>query len=202
MKKENKIEIPYKKKKMIGAALKLLKSPKKVMILDYDGKELNSIFGFKEDLKHMKLPFKLIFIYLIKLYIQLPLFNIMRHSEGLLKIKIYKHFGMNIGKNVFIGGGVYIDDTFPELISIGEGSIVGKDVTIFSHEATIKHMRFGKVKIGKQVLIGANSIIRSGVTIGDGAVIAMDSLVIKDVPAMEEWGGVPARKIKKLRKLI
>ena len=57
------------------------------------------------------------------------------------------------------------------------------------------------MQIGKQVLVGADAIIRSGVTIGDKAVIAMDSLINKDVPAQDEVGGIPEHEIKKLKKL-
>ena len=202
MEREDKFVVPYNKKKIIKLALKLFKSPKKVMIIDYEGKRLNSIYGLEEDIKHIKIPIKYIFIYLIKKFLQVPFFRAVRNTESEFKNRIYRLFGMKIGKEVFIACGAYIDDNFPELITIGDGSIIGKDVSILAHEFTIKHARFGKVTIGKQVLIGANSMIRSGVTIGDGAVIAMDSFVNRDIPAKEEWGGIPAHKIKKLRKLI
>ena len=42
----------------------------------------------------------------------------------------------------------------------------------------------------------AGSIILSGVTIGTGAIIAAGSVVTKDVPSCEIWGGNPARKIR------
>ena len=53
------------------------------------------------------------------------------------------------------------------------------------------------VHIGNVVFIGARSIICKGVTIGDHAMIAAGSVVVKDVPADEVWGGNPARFIKK-----
>jgi len=51
------------------------------------------------------------------------------------------------------------------------------------------------VVVEDDVWIGTGSIILSGVTIGKGAVIAAGSVVTKDVPACEVWGGNPARKI-------
>ena len=54
------------------------------------------------------------------------------------------------------------------------------------------------VHIGNVVFIGARSIICKGVTIGDHAMIAAGSVVVKDVPADEIWGGNPARFIKKI----
>lgn len=52
------------------------------------------------------------------------------------------------------------------------------------------------VHIGKCVFVGGHSIILKGVTIGDGAVIGAGSVVTKDIPAGEIWGGNPAKFIK------
>ena len=54
----------------------------------------------------------------------------------------------------------------------------------------------GEVYIGNDVWVGARAVILSGVTIGDGAVIAAGSVVTKDVPPYAIVGGVPARLIK------
>lgn len=54
-----------------------------------------------------------------------------------------------------------------------------------------------RVIIGNDVWIGANSCIKSGTTISDGAVIGMGSVVTKDVGPYEVWGGNPAKLIKK-----
>jgi len=50
--------------------------------------------------------------------------------------------------------------------------------------------------IGNDVWIGDRSLIKAGVTIGDGAVIGMGSVVTKDVPPYQIWAGNPARLIK------
>jgi len=54
----------------------------------------------------------------------------------------------------------------------------------------------GDVNIGNDVWIGTHSTIMSGVTIGDGAVIANNSVVTKDVPPYTIVGGNPAKIIK------
>ena len=54
------------------------------------------------------------------------------------------------------------------------------------------------IHIGKNVWIGANSMVLPGVTIGDGAVIAAGAIVTKDVPANTIFGGIPAKKIKNI----
>jgi acetyltransferase-like isoleucine patch superfamily enzyme len=54
----------------------------------------------------------------------------------------------------------------------------------------------GDVTIGNDVWVGAYASIMSGVTIGDGAVIAANAHVVKDVEPYEIVGGNPARHIR------
>ena len=56
----------------------------------------------------------------------------------------------------------------------------------------------GPIVIGKNTFIGGKSTVLKGVTVGEGAVIGMGSLVTKNIPPYEIWAGVPARFIKKL----
>ena len=52
------------------------------------------------------------------------------------------------------------------------------------------------VYIGDDVWIGAKANIVPGVTIGDGAVVAMCAVVTKDVPSCAVVGGNPAKILK------
>ena len=52
------------------------------------------------------------------------------------------------------------------------------------------------VIVGDFVLIGANSVILEGVSIGNGAVIAAGSVVTHNVPPNTVYGGSPAKFIK------
>ncbi|MDQ0471059.1 CatB-related O-acetyltransferase [Labrys wisconsinensis] len=50
--------------------------------------------------------------------------------------------------------------------------------------------------IGSDVWVGAQSVIRAGIRVGDGAVIAAGAVVIQDVPAYAVVAGVPSRIIR------
>jgi len=54
----------------------------------------------------------------------------------------------------------------------------------------------GDTVIGNDVWIGRESVIMPGVKIGDGAIIAAYSVVVKDVPPYTVYGGDPAKFIK------
>ena len=55
----------------------------------------------------------------------------------------------------------------------------------------------GDIIVGNDVWIGFESVILSGVTIGDGAIIGARAVVTKDVPPYTIVGGVPAKPIRK-----
>lgn len=55
----------------------------------------------------------------------------------------------------------------------------------------------GDTVIGNDVWIGQNATFLPGVQVGDGAIIAANSVVARDVPAYHIAGGNPARVIRK-----
>ena len=57
----------------------------------------------------------------------------------------------------------------------------------------------GEVVIGDNVWIGDKVAILQGVHIGDGAIIAANAVVTKDVPANSVAAGVPAKIIKEIK---
>lgn len=92
---------------------------------------------------------------------------------------------------------------------IGDNCLTGKWVTITdnSHGETDYDSLLlppnkrnitskGPIVVGNNVWIGDKATILPGVTIGDGAVIAANAVVTKDVPAYCVVGGNPAKIIK------
>jgi acetyltransferase-like isoleucine patch superfamily enzyme len=113
-----------------------------------------------------------------------------------MKNWLYRTFlGMKVGDNTSFALMVMLDVMFPEKISVGTNSVIGYNTTILAHEYLIKEFRLGDVRIGSEVMIGANSTILPGITIGDGAIVSAGTLVHKDVPDGSFVGGNPMRVI-------
>lgn len=113
-----------------------------------------------------------------------------------MKNWLYRVFlNVKVGENTSFALMVMLDVMFPEKISVGKNSIIGYNTTILAHEYLIEEYRLGDVVIGNEVMIGANSTILPGVTIGDGAIVSAGTLVHKDVPPGSFAGGNPMRII-------
>ncbi|MBM7551384.1 acyltransferase [Thalassobacillus pellis] len=113
-----------------------------------------------------------------------------------VKNQLYRKFlKMDIGEQTAFALMVMVDIMFPEKISVGKNSVIGYNTTILAHEYLIKEYRLGDVCIGDEVMIGANTTILPGTTIGDGAIVSAGTLVHKDVPAGCFAGGNPMRII-------
>jgi acetyltransferase-like isoleucine patch superfamily enzyme len=116
-------------------------------------------------------------------------------ASGPVKNALLRRLGIKIGKHVFIAATVELDIQFPELITIEDGAILGMHSHVATHEVTHKHIRLGKVRIGKNALIGGQATVRSGVTIGENSIVAMRAFVTESVPPNTLVTGVPERKV-------
>lgn len=110
-----------------------------------------------------------------------------------------KKGGLQVGKNLVMMGGVYIDNSHYWHISIGDNVTLSARVYILAHDASTKrflnYTRIGKVAIGNNVFVGAGTVILPGVTIGGNVVIGAGSIVPKDIPSNSVAAGNPARVI-------
>ncbi|MCD4798038.1 MAG: acyltransferase, partial [Methanosarcinales archaeon] len=122
------------------------------------------------------------------------LMRLARISPSLgLKLWLYRMMGIRMGSNVSIALDVTMDVFFPQLIEIGDNTIIGYNTTILCHEFLIKEYATGPVVIGRDVMVGANTTILPGITIADGSVVSAHSLVNSDIEGFV--GGVPARPL-------
>lgn len=85
-------------------------------------------------------------------------------------------------------------------IKIGHNVVISENVTIRDSDNhyiwPMKDEATQPIEIGNNVWIGINATILKGVTIGDGAVVAANSLVNKDIPPKCLVAGMPAKVIK------
>lgn len=115
--------------------------------------------------------------------------------------------GVRVGKGSKIARTVQIDDSYPNLVEIGENVWVTAGVMILCHQRNLSFYEKDKpvmdcplitkkvvIKDGAHIGIGA--IIMPGVTIGKGAVIGAGSVVTKDIPPYSVAYGAPAKVIK------
>ncbi len=115
----------------------------------------------------------------------------------------YTDCGLNttIGKRTFINMGCRFQDWGG--IVIGDDCLLGHGCTLCTIDHDFNPDRRGDmfakpIKIGDKVWIGANATVLSGVTVGDGAIIAAGAVVTKDVEPDTIVGGVPAKFIRKV----
>ena len=108
------------------------------------------------------------------------------------------HPGAKIGKNLFIDHGMGV--------VIGETSEIGDNVTIY-HAVTLggsspsidsERQRHEKrhPTIGNDVVIGSGAQVIGPVNVGNGARIAANAVVVKDVPENATMVGIPAKAVK------
>ena len=103
---------------------------------------------------------------------------------------------LKVGKNFDIGTFTYINSRFG--VQIEDDVQIGSHCSIYSH-STIDDKN-GPIILKKNCRIGTHSTVMPNVTIGENSVIAAYSFVTKNIPKNEVWAGIPAKRIKKLKK--
>ena len=114
-------------------------------------------------------------------------------TEKLIKM------GMQVGKNFGRLNGVILDPSHCWLISIGDNVTMAPRVHILCHDASTKqflgYTKIGRVNIGNNVFIGAESVVLPGVSIGNNVIIGANSTVTRNIPDNTVVAGSPAKEI-------
>lgn len=131
-------------------------------------------------------------------------------GDSILRLICLKNAELIIGNNVGISNStiycttkIVIEDT----VVVGGGCKIW-DTDFHSLDPAIRltsldkggNIKKNPIWIKRNVFIGGGSVILKGVTIGENSVIGAYSLVSKDVPSNEIWGGNPAKFIKRLNR--
>ena len=124
--------------------------------------------------------------------------------------------GSNFSPEIIIGEkcsfGAWNHITAINKIIVGDGFLSGKWVTISDNnhgnnsreQLCIEpicrpNTSKGSIIIGKNVWVGDKVTILSGVNIGDGVVVAANSVVTKDIPSYSVVAGNPAKILKEIK---
>lgn len=89
-------------------------------------------------------------------------------------------------------------------VTLGRNVVISFNCVLWSidHRYEGETVPYDKARIKRPIVvednvwIGRNALIRGGVTIGEGAVVAMGSVVTRDVPPLTVVGGNPARVLR------
>ncbi len=102
----------------------------------------------------------------------------LKKESGISGSQLVANIGIEIGEGSFVGAGCLLCDSDMHEVPLGSGGAI----------------KMAPIQIGKQVFVGARSIILKGVKIGDGAIVGAGSVVTRDIPSGETWVGNPARR--------
>jgi acetyltransferase-like isoleucine patch superfamily enzyme len=115
--------------------------------------------------------------------------------------------GLRAGSFTLGAGSVVLSDSHIDCsaaVAVGRGTQVGRRSQIFTHTHDTARrdvpvldapLRTAPVTIGDDVMLYNEVVVLPGVTIGDGAVVAVRAVVTRDVPPYAVVAGVPARVI-------
>lgn len=110
------------------------------------------------------------------------------------RIYLNKFWGMDIGRGATISLKATLDMSNPRGVHIGEHTSVNFGAVILTHDfVNNQHL---DTRIGKMCHIGARSIIMPGIEIGDHSIVAVASVVMKNVPPNSLVAGNPGRVIE------
>ena len=114
-----------------------------------------------------------------------------------LKNWLLRRIGVTVGEGGSWGLESTPDVFWPERIRVDDDAIIGYDATLLCHEFLHEEYRLGDVVVEEQAMIGAGAVVLPGVTVGEGARVAANSLVAEDVPPGATVAGVPAEVVSR-----
>ncbi|HNW98713.1 MAG TPA: acyltransferase [Bacteroidales bacterium] len=114
-------------------------------------------------------------------------------NVGISNSTILCYNSITIENNVLVGGSCKIYDTdFHSIDPI-------QRMNPYVNNIPDNNIKSFPVVIKSGAWIGGHCIILKGVTIGENSIIGAGSVVNKNIPANEIWGGAPAKFLKKVQ---
>lgn len=130
-------------------------------------------------------------------------------NPRMLRPFLLRRLGCKVGKGVFVGDHVVVDLNHANLITLDDYAHVTGGCRLLCHQRDLRGYRVGdnaaklkyktgEIHIGKGCMIGMETMIMPGVSIGDGAIVGAYSLVTKNIPAWTIATGRPAKVVKQI----
>ncbi|MGW2637373.1 Pls/PosA family non-ribosomal peptide synthetase [Streptomyces sp. NPDC001348] len=112
-----------------------------------------------------------------------------------LKNVIWRLLGLRIGRRVFDDGLRVPERTFT---TIGDDCTFNVDTVLQCHSQEDGGFKSDHIVIGAGCTLGVGTLVHYGVTMGDGAVLATGSFLMKgeEMPPHALWGGNPAKRMR------
>lgn len=122
---------------------------------------------------------------------------------------VLKKIGCHVGKGCFIGDSVKIDSGHSDMITIEDSVSIAGGARLLCHQRDFSdycvgddYMKLGytvkPIVLKKGCLIGMESFVMPGVTVGEGAIVGAGSMVTKDIPAWTVAIGRPAKVVRQI----
>ncbi|MER5402117.1 Pls/PosA family non-ribosomal peptide synthetase [Streptomyces sp. NPDC002599] len=108
---------------------------------------------------------------------------------------IWRLLGVRIGRRVFDDGCYLTERT---MVTIGDDATLNAGSVVQCHSQEDGAFKSDRSTVGSRCTLGVGAFVHYGVTMGDGAVLAPDSFLMKGetVPQDASWGGNPAHQIR------
>ena len=122
---------------------------------------------------------------------------------------LMRKMGCHVGKECFIGDYVRIDQGHADLITLEDHVSIASGTRLLCHQRNFcdycvgdDYMELGyivkPIVLKKGCLIGMESFVMPGVTVGEGAIVGAGSFVTTDIPAWTVAAGRPAKVLKQI----
>lgn len=122
---------------------------------------------------------------------------------------LMRKIGCKVGKGCFIGDHIHLDLGHADMITLEDGVSIAGGTRLLCHQRDFSDYCVGDdynklgyivkpIVLKKGCLIGMESFVLPGVTVGEGAIVGAGSLVTKDIPAWTVATGRPARVVKQI----
>lgn len=122
---------------------------------------------------------------------------------------LLRRMGCKVGRDVFIGDHVIVDLSHADLITLEDHAHIASGTRLLCHQRDLSNYYIGDdyAKLGyrlapihmkKGSLVGMESFVMPGVTIGEGAIVGAGSLVSKSIPDWTVAVGRPAKVVRQI----